>query len=217
MDHYQNYKIYIPETGGVRTAATVSFFPKHIQMPRTSSEDRLAATLEDLGEILKKPHPKTPFLQQGTVTNDAIRKIREIFHPPKSDTVAASPRVVEPTTTTKTNKQAVPRVDEKSTRTTTNEIEKTIGTIVRKKFGKGIHRGEVKRYDKERKYYWIDYNNGDSEEMTHKMVKKYKYNDTDPDIIKRFTRSSIQQANLTGKKKVLQSQKEKTEQSNKVT
>ena len=93
MDHYRCYKIYIPETGGVRTAATVSFFPKHVQIPKTLSEDRLAATLEDLSEILKKPHPKTPFLQQGTETNDAIRKIRETFHPPKSDTVA-SPRAV---------------------------------------------------------------------------------------------------------------------------
>ena len=169
---------------GVHTAATVSFFPKHVQIPKTLSEDRLAATLEDLSEILKKPHPKTPFLQQGTETNDAIRKITEIFHPPKSDTVA-SPRVVEPATTTKTNKQAVPRVDENSTKITTNEIEQHAkGTIVRKKFGKGIDHGEIKRYDKERKYYWINYNNLDSEEIFHKMVKKYKCNHIDPDMMK---------------------------------
>ena len=50
-----------------------------------------------------------------------------------------------------------------------------VGTIVMKKFGKGrlraIHCGKVKRYDEDRKYYWIDYDNGDLEEMTHKQVK----------------------------------------------
>ena len=89
----------------------VSFFPKHVQMPKISSEDRLAATLEDLSEILKKTHPRTPFLQQGTTTNDAIRKITEIFHPPKSDTVA-SPRVIEPATTKRKDEHADPRKDE---------------------------------------------------------------------------------------------------------
>ena len=161
-------------------------------MPKTSSEDRLAATLEDLSEILKNPQFKKSFLQQGPETNDAIRKITEIFHPAKSDAVA-SPRVIEPATTKRTDEHVVPRrVDEEPSKIASDQIEQnTIGTIVRKKFGNGIYYGKVKRYDKEQKYYWIDYDNGDSEEMTHKMVKKYKYNDIDPDKIKRFTRSSI--------------------------
>ena len=41
-------------------------FQKLVQMPKTSSEDRLAAVLEDLKEVLKHPHPKTPFLDKGT-------------------------------------------------------------------------------------------------------------------------------------------------------
>ena len=94
MDHYRNYRIYVKETGGIRNAATVEFFPQHVQIPKTSSADRLAATIEDLTHILKNPHPKTPFLEQGTPTNDAIRKLSEIFHPPKSD-AGASPRVRE--------------------------------------------------------------------------------------------------------------------------
>lgn len=53
MNHYQYYQIYIPVTGGVRIAATVDFYPKHVQMPLTSSEDKLAAKLEDLSKILK--------------------------------------------------------------------------------------------------------------------------------------------------------------------
>ena len=109
MDHYRNYRIYVKETGGIRNAATVEFFPQRVQMPKTSSADRLAATIEDLTHILKHPHPKTPFLDQGTPTNDAIRKLREIFHPPKSN-VNASPRVRETDTLPRVARHVAPRV-----------------------------------------------------------------------------------------------------------
>ena len=133
-------------------------------MPQTLSEDRLAATLEDLNAILKNPHGKTPFLEQGTPKNDAIRKMAEIFHPPKSD-AGASPRVVETVRPPRVERHTAPRVSEKE-----QPLQHPNGTIVRKKFGNRIHRGEIKRYDKERKYYWIDYDNGDSEEMDHRQV-----------------------------------------------
>ena len=32
-NHYPNYRIYIPTTGGTRIGSTVNFFPKHVQMP----------------------------------------------------------------------------------------------------------------------------------------------------------------------------------------
>ena len=70
--HYRNYRVYIPATRGERTTDTIEFFPEHVQMPKTSSEDRLASATEDLIAILKKPHPPTPFLDQGTKTNNAI-------------------------------------------------------------------------------------------------------------------------------------------------
>ena len=50
-------------------------------MPSTSSEDRLASVTEDLVAILQQPHPPTPFLNQGTKTNDAINRLSEIFTP----------------------------------------------------------------------------------------------------------------------------------------
>ena len=94
-NHYRNYKCYVPETHATRISDTVEFFPKLVQMPKTSSEDRLAAILEDLKEVLKHPHPKTPFLDKGTKTNDAITKLETIFGPPKKDNNNNRPRVIE--------------------------------------------------------------------------------------------------------------------------
>ena len=50
-------------------------------MPKTSSEDRLAEATENLIEILQKSHSPTPFLDQGTKINDAIKELQKIFKP----------------------------------------------------------------------------------------------------------------------------------------
>ena len=63
--------------------------------------------------------------------------------------------------------------------------------MVRKKFGNHNQRGTISRYDDENELYWIDYDNGDSEEMSWKQVQKYKCNDQDNDRIPRFTRNKV--------------------------
>ena len=65
MHHFRNYYSYIPTTRGVRVSNTVDFFPEHVDMPQTSSEDRLAQVTQDLIAVLNNPHPPTPFLHQG--------------------------------------------------------------------------------------------------------------------------------------------------------
>ena len=60
-----------------------------------------------------------------------------------------------------------------------------------KKFGNHKHRGTVSRYDDENELYWIDYDNGDSKEMSWKQVQKYKCNDQYHDRIPRFTRNKV--------------------------
>jgi hypothetical protein len=79
-------------------------------MPTTSSANRLARATENLVDILHQPHPATPFLQQGTVINDAMEQLSKIFSPPtRVETAMAvpTPRVLEPVT-------AAPRVGETS-------------------------------------------------------------------------------------------------------
>ena len=63
--------------------------------------------------------------------------------------------------------------------------------MVKKKFGNHNHRGTVSRYDDENELYWIDHDNGDSEEMSWKQVQKYKCNDQDHDRIPRLTRNKV--------------------------
>jgi hypothetical protein len=76
MHHFQNYYCYIPTTRGERVSNTIEFFPTHVDMPDTSSEDRLTQITQDLITVLQKPHPKTPFLDQGDKTSDAIASLR---------------------------------------------------------------------------------------------------------------------------------------------
>jgi hypothetical protein len=98
MKHYRNYNSYIPETKGIQTTNTIEFFPEKVDMSTTSTTDRLARATEDLVTILQQEHPATPFLQQGTVVNDAMNQLTKIFTPPKREetaTAAPSPRVLE--------------------------------------------------------------------------------------------------------------------------
>ena len=51
-------------------------------MPSTSSEDQLAIVLGDITEVLAThPKPRAPFEEFGNETNDAIRKLKNIFSP----------------------------------------------------------------------------------------------------------------------------------------
>jgi hypothetical protein len=86
----------------------LEFFPEKVDMLTTSTTDRLARATEDVVAILQQPHPATPFLQQGTIVNDAMKQLTKIFSPPnRNETAMAapSPRVLETDT-------SAPRVDE---------------------------------------------------------------------------------------------------------
>jgi hypothetical protein len=69
MNHYRNYNSYIPETRGIQTTNALEFFPEKVEMPATTTPERLARATEDLVATLQQPHPTTPFLQQGTIVN----------------------------------------------------------------------------------------------------------------------------------------------------
>jgi hypothetical protein len=68
-----------------------------------------------------------------------------------------------------------------------------VGTTIRKKFKKGTLNGKISSYDKEREYYMIEYEDGDSEELRHKSVERYIITaDTNIDQLQKLTRSRLQ-------------------------
>ena len=91
--HYQQYKIYIPETWGEQTGDTVVFFPQHVQMPKTSSQDQLAAALEDLKVVIQDKQYVRPTLDQGSPYSNAIHQIEDICTPNWDVSSGPSPRV----------------------------------------------------------------------------------------------------------------------------
>ena len=54
-------------------------------MPETSSANQLVEVVEGLITALQNPHPPTPFLQRGDLTNGAIRQLRIIFNIPNNN------------------------------------------------------------------------------------------------------------------------------------
>ena len=79
---------------------------------------------------------------------------------------------------------------------TVNEIaegtnQHPIGTNIRKNFKGKLYTGTVTRYNDEHKLYWIDYEDGDSEELYQKKVDQYKCTKSPDHARTRFTRSAL--------------------------
>ena len=60
INHYRNYRCYIPSTHSTRISNTVEFFPACCDMPTTSISDRLIMILEDLLDAITKPSQNPP-------------------------------------------------------------------------------------------------------------------------------------------------------------
>jgi hypothetical protein len=80
MNHYRHYTIFVTATRGDRVSNTVKFFPTKVTMPETSSQDHLAAAIEEIAHIVtNKPHFAKPFLHAGESTNAMLAQLSEIF------------------------------------------------------------------------------------------------------------------------------------------
>ena len=88
--HYRNHTIYVTHSREERTSDTVDFFPTKFNIPKTLSNNRAIAAIEDLAHELQNLQPAIPFLQRGTPTNEAYRKLAELLN---NNTPSESPRV----------------------------------------------------------------------------------------------------------------------------
>ena len=154
-------------------------------MPKTSSRERLAAAIENMIEVLKNPHLAQPTLEEGTPTNDALTKLQQIFQP--QNELQKVPRVGG---RKKTKVYLPPKKDDKLQKIVEDEIFPN-GTVVQKKFGKHIYRGTITGFVDDEEIYYIDYEDGDYQTMTHQEVKKHKCDNTVDKPRTRFTRSAL--------------------------
>jgi len=95
LNHYQHFEVAADETGGEHVFDTIEFLPTKYNMPKTSSEDRITAALEEISSAIsaiKHPQLRTPFLN-GDATNNIIQELTETFQ-----TETAPPRVAVKTT-----------------------------------------------------------------------------------------------------------------------
>ena len=197
MHHHHNYQACVPKTRGVRTSNTMEFFPDKVSLPATSSEDRLASVTEDLLHVLQQPHPSTPFLNKGTTTNDAIKQLQRIINPRNTDD--SPPRVPHPsprvtsTRVLRSNTALKPIIEEPTIYPVT--------TVTKKKFGKHVHTGVIKHYDETRSLYFIECEDGDTEEMSQKEATKYRCPKMDKNTHPKVTGSIPHRANIARKQK----------------
>ena len=56
LHHYRHFEVAVAETGGQRVSDTIEFLPTKYNMPKTSSEDRITAAIDELSSAIK--HPK---------------------------------------------------------------------------------------------------------------------------------------------------------------
>jgi hypothetical protein len=74
--HYRCYRVYYAtDTKAERNIDTLSWFPAHIPMPQTSSNDAARAASTTLIEALQNPIPATPFAGINTTSLAALREL----------------------------------------------------------------------------------------------------------------------------------------------
>ena len=129
--------------------------------------------IEKLVTILKRPHPSTLFLDQGTKTNNTINKLQEIYLPLERDkTTDSSPRMIKNTTPIRVHVTS-PRV-ETIDRLIAIQKPHEIGTERMERFKKKVYREMVTKYIKGGKIYVIEYEDGDDETMNYRQVNRYE-------------------------------------------
>ena len=70
MEHYRCVKCYVPTTWRERDADTVSFFPKKIKFPKTTTEDYLRQAASDIVFILQNKPSIVHSLDFGNETEN---------------------------------------------------------------------------------------------------------------------------------------------------
>ena len=100
LNHYRNWRFWIPETKKIRIGGTAKFLPTHCTMPTLTVQDEILKATKELIYALRQRKAKNPISFSPKFT-DSIKKFAKIFHKhaKKQATTtedAAAPRVESP-------------------------------------------------------------------------------------------------------------------------
>jgi len=87
MEHYRCVKCYVPTIGRERDADTISFFPKKVNFPKTTTEDYLRQAASDIVFILQNKPSIVPSLDFGDETENAYYTFQHYLDVPQSHQV----------------------------------------------------------------------------------------------------------------------------------
>ena len=79
MEHYQCYKVWEPETGGIRHLDIVEVFPQQIPFPNISTADYLRQAATDIIAILQNKSSNLSSLTYEDTTSNVYVEISTIL------------------------------------------------------------------------------------------------------------------------------------------
>jgi hypothetical protein len=97
LESYRCYEIWIWETRAIRICDTVKWFPSKVNMPKSSTEDLILTSLQDIAAALQKPAPRSPLSPTTPSHKHALDQLVEVLTNVVRDaTLADSLRVAKP-------------------------------------------------------------------------------------------------------------------------
>ena len=145
-----------------RISNTVEFLPAYGSLPTITPLDRFTMAIEDVVEAQRDPYFLKLAGEAGTPENIASRNIQAAWGVPQ---LPNEKPIQVPLPTSKSD----PRT-RSQTKSITERVYKP-GTIIRKKFGTNWHEGEVRSYDPKSKFYRVNYQDGDIEDLEYHEIK----------------------------------------------
>ena len=100
LEHYHNFKCYLPETRSVvNTDTVITWYPHQPFLPQFTNDDLLQKSILDILHILKtKSKRLTPNTMLGDPVSSDIQKIAKLLqrHVPSLSTKVTTPKQVQP-------------------------------------------------------------------------------------------------------------------------
>jgi hypothetical protein len=91
LESYRSFKVYIPETRGIRTIDTISWFPRNLVMPIMTDTDILHNATQEILQVLQAPTKNANLAHMSPTEFEAIKKLVTILQNSHTHSKTLSP------------------------------------------------------------------------------------------------------------------------------